>query len=195
MNIPEKIAHAYLRLNGFFTIPYFSVLSKSCSYIDFLAVRLGNSEEKIGVEGNLTSLSIDEKFLKLLCVSKSDTIGLVVEVKGGESGYAEISNENFQYAKPFFGKVEKIFRVGFERDLTELCKQRIGDNIHFLVPLFHCLEFIDKRLKEVKKIDQALRGKGILSKEGSWYLSEEFLSELIYLKSLSYFRSQESSGK
>jgi hypothetical protein len=191
MNTPEKIVQAYLRLNGFFTIPYFSVLSKRCSHIDFLAVRLGGSEERIGIKGNLTSLDIDEEFLQLLGVSKRDTIGLVIEVKGGKSEHVAISDENFQYAKPFFGKLVKIFRVGFKRDLTKLCKQRLSGSIYYLVPLSHCVELIDKRFKEVKKIDQALRGRGILSKEGSWHLSEEFLSDLIYLRSLGSFGSQE----
>lgn len=195
MNAPEKIVQAYLRLNGFFTIPYFSVLSESCSQIDFLAVRLGSSEERIGIKGNFISLDIDEKFLELLGASKMDTIGLVVEVKGGKGQHAVISDENFQYAKSFFGKVEKVFRVGFERDLTKLCKQLVGDNVHFLVPLTHCLEFINKRFREMKKIERALRGTGILSKEGSWHLSEEFLSDLIYLQSIGSFGSQESGGE
>lgn len=189
MNAPEKIAQIYLRLNGFFTIPHFSVLSAEGSQIDLLAVRLGNSEERIGIDQNLTALKIDEEFLEILGASKSDTIGLVVEVKGGEKKHAEISNAKFEYAERFLGDVEKVSRVTFERSINTLCKQERGGNQHVAIPLSHCLTFIDKRLEEVSEIESRLRGSGLLSKQGSWHLSEEFLSEIIYLKHLGFFGS------
>jgi len=154
--------------------------------MDLLAVRLGNSEERIGVGENSISLKVDDEFFKLLSVTKSDTVGLVVEVKGGENERAEFSISKFDYIRPFFGDVRRIFKVAFERAVDGLCERGSGENIHYVVPLCRCLQFIDGRLKEVKKIERNLRGKGILSKEGSWHLSEEFLSELIYLKSLGY---------
>jgi len=192
MYAPEKIAQAYLRLNGFFTIPHFSVLTREGFQIDLLAIRLGNSEERIGAKGSLTSLKVDEEFLQLLGASKSDTVGLVVEVKGGENEHAEISETKFEYARPFFGNVKNVFRVAFERDIDKLCKLERAGNLHFVVPLSHCLRFIDKRLKEVRKIENDLRRRGALSKEGSWHLSEEFLSEVIYLKHLGFFGSRKT---
>lgn len=176
MNTPEKIVQTYLRLNGFFTIPHFSILQDKGSHVDFLAVRLGSSEEKVGKGENRELLSIDNKFLEKMGGTKKDTVGLVVEVKGGDEN-AEVSDVNFDYVKPFFGKISKIKKVGFEYNETDLQKR----NNHVIVSIEHCLTFINNRFQELKCIDCEMRGSGRLSKKGSWHLSEEFLSDLLYL--------------
>jgi len=186
MNAPEKIAQTYLRLNGFFAIPHFSVLSKEASHIDLLAVRLGKSEEKIGAEPEFVSLRLDERLFNLLGISKDDTVGLVVEVKGGENEHGEISREKFDYAALFFGDLRKVFRVVFERSVREFHKRGNYENRYFVIPIICCMEFIENRFKEMKEIELKLKRTGVLSKQGSWYLSEEFLSELIYLRSLGF---------
>ena len=106
MNTPEKIAQAYLRLNGFFTIPHFTVLKKKGGHIDFLAVRLGGSLERVGVDLNQTTLKIDRNLLLKLGVSKDDTIGLLIEVKGSKSESAKVDESHF--AKKCFKICDKV---------------------------------------------------------------------------------------
>jgi len=177
MNTPEKIAQTYLRLNGFFTIPHFSILEDNWTHVDFLAVRLGGSVEKVGKGENRIPLEIDINFLKALKIKKEETVGLVVEVKSGNKK-AKVKKSAFNYVKPFFGKISKLCKVGFEERADTISRR--GD--HVIVSLKYCLTFIKKRFEELDSIDNKLRGSGRLTKEGSWYLSEEFLSDLLFLK-------------
>jgi len=170
-----------LRLNGFFTIPHFSVLQDDWTHIDLLAVRLGGSVEKVGKGEERIPLRIDDEFLGMLQASSDDTIGLIVEVKSGNEK-ARVSDVAFDYVKPFFGTLSKLRRIGFEDKGDEI---RVQDN-HIIVPLTHCLRFIHKRFHELDSIDDRLRGSGRLSKEGSWYLSEEFLSDLLFLRKMEH---------
>ena len=177
MNTPEKIAQTYLRLNGFFTIPHFSILQDDWGHVDFLAVRLGGSVEKVGNADYRVPLKVDTDFLRIIGVTKRKSVGLAVEVKSGDEE-VEVGDVAFDYVKPFFGKISKLIKVGFEEGGHEI--HRRGD--HVIVPLEHCLKFIKGRFEELDRIDQKLRGSGRLSKRGSWYLSEEFLSDLLFLK-------------
>jgi hypothetical protein len=181
MNTPEKIAQAYLRLNGFFTIPHFTTLKEEGGHIDFLAVRLAGSQEKVGVAPNQIPLKIDEDLLSNLDVTKDETIGLIIEVKGSKNKPAEIDELQFAYAKLFFGNLDKIKKVGFEnRSRIEIFTR----NDQIIITLKYCMRFIKRRFSELKIIEEDLRGNRLLSKEGSWELSEEFLSDLIYLEKL-----------
>jgi len=181
MNTPEKIAQAYLRLNGFFTITHFTTLKERGGHIDLIAVRLGGSSENVGIEPNQTTLEIDETLLSKLSVTKDDTIGLIIEVKGGKRKPAKVDDIKFAYAKNFFGNTNFVKKVGFENiDNLEIIKK----SDHVIISLKYCIKFIQKRFSKLKFIEQNLRGGGILSKEGSWVLSEEFLSDLIFLEKL-----------
>ena len=181
MNTPEKIAQAYLRLNGFFTIPHFTILKENGGYIDLLAVRLGGSIEKFGVDSNQRSLSIDDNLLSKLGANEDETIGLIIEIKGGKNNSAKVDELQFAYAKLFFGNINRIKKVGFENiENLEIIKKRD----HVIISLKYCIRFIKKRFSVLKSFEQNLRGQGILSKEGSWVFSEEFLSGLIFLDKL-----------
>jgi len=193
MNVAEKIVQTYLRLNGFFTIPKFTILGSKAGHIDIIAVRIGSSKEIVGSRKKIP-LIIDTKFLELLEESDDETVGLIVEVKGGEVK-EEISSEHFEQVKPFFGKLNKIFRVLFEKDARDLHRQEINGEIHFIVPISHCLRFINSRFDQLNKIEPKVRERGDITKYGSWYLSEEFLSELIYLKSMGYFGKSSQKKK
>ncbi|MDD5473449.1 MAG: hypothetical protein PHU34_04790 [Candidatus Methanoperedens sp.] len=183
MNTPEKIAQAYLRLNGFFTIPHFTLLKDNGTHIDFLAVRLGRSVEKVGVTPNVFPLSIDEQLLSKLAVTKNKTIGIVVEVKGGACRNNDTVNldEKFKYAKPFFGNIRNIKKVKFEKDNNSEIEEQ---DDYIIVSIKHCVGFIKNRFGELKRIEGQLERTRQLSKEGSWHLSEEFLSDLIYLNKI-----------
>ena len=109
MNTPEKIVQTYLRLNGFFTIPHFSVLQDEWTHVDFLAVRLGGSVEKVRKDKREFSLKIDTDFLKKLSIGEEDTVGLVIEVKGGNER-AVIRKSTFDYVKPFLARSPKYVK-------------------------------------------------------------------------------------
>jgi hypothetical protein len=177
MNTPEKIAQTYLRLNGFFTIPHFSILQDDWGHVDFLAVRLGGSVEKVGKGEDRIPLKLDTDFFEKMEIMEGDTVGLIVEVKSGEER-AEVTDVAFNYVRPVFGNISKLERVGFDERECEI--QKRGN--HIIVPIQHCLTFIKERFRELERIDHDMRGSGRLSKEGSWYLSEEFLSDLLFLK-------------
>ncbi|MEE9379506.1 MAG: hypothetical protein V3V33_15890 [Candidatus Lokiarchaeia archaeon] len=71
--------------------------------------------------------------------------------------------------------------MGFEnRESSEIITQ----NDRVIISLKYCIRFIKKRFSVLKSFEQNLRGQGILSKEGSWVFSEEFLSGLIFLDKL-----------
>ncbi len=53
----------------------------------------------------MVTLKIDDKFLSKLGVDKNDTVGLVVEVKGGRE---KARVKNSKYAKSFFGNISPI---------------------------------------------------------------------------------------
>jgi hypothetical protein len=93
----RKITQAYLRLNGFFTLPHFTILEDQPSHVDFLAVRLPGSQEIVNNEPLLQ----DKDFLSKLGNFSRDTIGLVVEVTGGVRD--EVNDRKFEYTKPFLG--------------------------------------------------------------------------------------------
>jgi len=186
MNTPEKLAQAYLRLNGFFTIPHFTTLKEQGGHIDLLAVRLGGSQENVGIDSNQMTLKIDTELLLKLGITKDDTIGLVIEVKSTKRKQAKIDDNQFLYAKGFFGNINQIKKVGFENiENVEIIKR----NDHVIISLQYCIKFIKKRFSELKHFEQNLRGQGILSKSGSWVLSEEFLSDLIFLDKLENINS------
>lgn len=176
MNTPEKIVQTYLRLNGFFTLFHFSVLEEKGTHADLLAIRPGESIEAVGPEDYKVPLNIDNSFLKQLGVTPKDPIGLVVEVKSGDEK-AGVTSRVFDYVKPFFGKTPNLRKVGFDEKVSKI--SCLGD--HIVVPLKYCLDFIIKRFEELDRIDKKLKGSGRLSKRGSWHLSEEFLSDLLFL--------------
>ena len=181
MNTPEKIAQSYLRLNGFFTIPHFTILKENGGHIDLLAVRLGGCIEKVGVDSNQRSLSIDDDLLSKLGVNEDETIGLIIEIKGGKNDSARVDELQFTYAKLFFGNINIIKKVGFE-NRTSL--EILTRNDHIIITLKYCMRFIKSRFRQLKSIKQEFRGRRLLSKEGSWTLWEDFLSDLIYLEKL-----------
>lgn len=144
-------------------------------------MRFGGSQEIVGVTSNHTTLKIDENLLTKLGVTKNETIGLIIEVKGGKNKSVEVDELQFTYAKLFFGNLSNLKKVGFERR-TSL--EIITRKDHIIITLEYCMDFITKRFLELNSIERDLKGSGLLSKEGSWELSEVFLSDLIYLENL-----------
>jgi len=175
MNAAEKIVQTYLRLNGFFVNPKFTVMGSIKGHVDFLAVRLGGCEERIGVH----KVKFDEELLSSSVFSDHDNVGLVVEVKGG-GGKPNVSQAKFDYVARFFGNTVKVKKAYFG-----LKGEKIEQNTDSItVPIRHCLKFILQRFEEINNI----RKRGEISKVGTWVYSEDLLSDLLYLKKTGFLR-------
>ena len=85
MNIPEKIAGLYLRLNGFFISPHFTILLQGGSrHVYFIGVRVG-SLERIDIGEEQIILTPDDGFLFCLGEKRNSRFAIVAEVSGAES--------------------------------------------------------------------------------------------------------------
>ena len=89
MNSPEKLVGTYLRLNGFFLLPQFTIFSLGHhTHVDFLAFHPQNAEEIVrNINGDSVPLPVDDdlfnKIEEILSISPfSVHLGAVVEVKG-----------------------------------------------------------------------------------------------------------------
>lgn len=171
MNCPEKIVGAYLRLNGFFLLPHFTLLGGTHTHVDFLSLRPPGSREQCDslifpvdplLFINLHGLINYDPNLKL--------IGAVVEVKGGKR-HETPSLRHFEYAHNFFGSTAVVIKMSFSRRT----KQMRVRNDTLYISLEHCLNWISERIDWMNSR---------VSKVSSWTWSEEFLSDLLYLKKI-----------
>jgi len=173
MNYPEKIAGAYLRLNGFFLLPHFTVFDQQYhTHVDFLALRPPFGQESVNKDEPII-FPIDNYFMNTIseCVNnpKANFVGSVVEVKSG--GKKEVpSPEHIEYAKRFFGNEVEIFKLSFYSYDGKPKKSNDG----ITVSVKYAKQWIFKRFEWM---DDKLKG---ISKSGSWYMSEENLSDLLW---------------
>jgi hypothetical protein len=180
MNLPEKIAGSYLRLNGFFLLPHFTIFEyHQHSHIDFLALRPPNGHEVIELnDDGLLEFPVDE----LLFSHISDVVGQdaleillggVVEIKGNFE--IELpTEEKIRYAQHFFGNETTVIPITFSRKFDEVSAYSGA----LAVQIDYAFEWL---LQRFNWMDQILPQ---VLKEGSWAWSEEALSDLIYIKRL-----------
>jgi hypothetical protein len=83
MNLAEKIASAYLRLNGFLTIPHFNMFDGAQhNHVDIVGLRAANSRELVGQ----TIFPTDDLLFNELSDlfgrdARSITVGIVAEAR------------------------------------------------------------------------------------------------------------------
>lgn len=180
MNCPEKIAGAYLRLNGFFVAPHFTLFDgNNHTHVDFLAVRPPGGRERC--RGH--ELPIDTDFFHEVegligDNSLNQLIGAVVEVKGGKVGELP-SEKHANYAANYFGPGARIVKLSFFQETANIVMR---DDV-IGISLKHSLNWIIRRINWMDtNIDR-------LTKTGSWSWSEEFLADLLYLHGLGVLRN------
>ncbi|MDD2708126.1 MAG: hypothetical protein PHV34_08965 [Verrucomicrobiae bacterium] len=171
MNLAEKLAACYLRLNGFLLLPHFTVFGgERHNHVDLVGLRARNSKESIG---NFPFPTDDRLFKEFdqLCggSSRSKTFGVIGEVKSNEESDV-ISREHFDYIRRFLGEFP-IYRIVF-RD-SEDAIVRKDDAIEVGLRAAGCWI-----LECIHKMDNILK----LTKTGSWTLSESFLSDILLLR-------------
>jgi hypothetical protein len=177
MNSPEKIAGMYLRLNGFFLLPQFTLFDGDHhTHVDFLALRAPGSIEscrRLKFETDDSLFNHIDSQLELEN-SRKRLLALVVEVKGNKKKQKP-GNGHYDYIDRFIGNAKRI-KIHF-RDHGQ--NTSISNDV-IEVPLRYALRWIIDR---IDWIDDNQEG---LAKHSSWTWSESSLSDIIYLKRLGF---------
>ena len=178
MNSPEKIAGVYLRLNGFFLLPQFTLFDgESHTHVDFLGLRAPASIEQCG---DVTFPIDDELFNRIdhqFEDSRNQLISVIAEVKGNQT--KENPGEgHYEYINHFIGNSNRI-KIHFRKQTVDIS---VANEV-IEVSLTYALR---KIIERIEWIDENLNK---LSKESSWAWSETSLSDILYLKKLGYLNT------
>lgn len=147
---------------------------KDYRHTDILAVRLPKSVERVGS----ATLQVDDDFFEFFERSKKKTIPLIAEVKGGRHEHKD-RMKIIGYMKQIFGVYgDEYLFVEFARGCKEVNKESKKK-----YPLEKCFKYILTRLDSAQVLTTEAEGP---TKFGSWAWSEEFLSDLLYLRSLGF---------
>lgn len=171
MNMAEKIAATYLRLNGFLLLPQFTVfIEGEHGHVDLVGLRAkGSKEESAG----LLFITDDEFFGAIdpaICSDpRNEFLGLVGEVKKNRQVDFPKAKQ-VDYVRPFLGQVP-IVPVFFSAAGTS--PRSTPEGLH--VGTRYALEWVFKRASWMNAHLKSW------SKTGSWNLSEDALSEILVL--------------
>ncbi|HBJ85058.1 MAG TPA: hypothetical protein DDZ88_14545 [Verrucomicrobiales bacterium] len=185
MNLAENIAATYLRLNGFFLLPHFTVLKGDRhNHIDLLALRAAGAEEKVPGSATPKSLPVDDQLFGKLdelfqikgksASSKSNFIGMMAEVRSNRNK-DEIDEPHISYVRPLFGNAH-LFRALFFRAKNFEMKISGKNHDELEIDIIYASKWILKRIEETEKFEN------LLTKTKSWALSEPFLSDIMQLR-------------
>ena len=181
METTEKIAFLYLRFNGFFLMPHFTVFGvEKGKHVDVLGIRPAGSEEKVG--RNL--LSRDEEFINKLGGHAEDII-LWAEV--GTGSRRDLFPERKEaYCVRIFGGKDQLKKVYFDFNRQE--EDLAYENGIVIVPAGRCRKIILERFYQMES--EPIKTKlNEMTKTGSWNWSDEFLADLLYLRKIGLLRS------
>ena len=179
MNSPEKIAGIYLRLNGFFLLPHFTLFDgERHTHVDFLALRAPGSIERCGN----TIFPIDEHLFNRIEDqvenSRNQLLAVIAEVKGSQE--KENPGEgHYEYINHFIGNSSRI-KMHFRNQGNDVS---ISNDI-IEVPLTYALK---KIIERIEWIDVNQEG---LAKKSSWSWSEASLSDILFIKKLGFLNIQ-----
>jgi len=182
METTEKIAFLYLRFNGFFLMPHFTVFGlEKEKHVDVLGFRPAGSEETIGD----ISLCIDKEFIGELGDPENDIL-LWAEVG---TGYVKdlFHPKKEVYVKKIFGTRENLKKIYFNFDKKEV-ETIVNEGDKIEVSAGRCRKFILERFSQMEsdEIGNLLSG---MTKTGSWRWSEEFLADLLCLRKMGFLTS------
>lgn len=171
MNMSEKIAATYLRLNGFLLLPQFTVfIGGEHGHVDLVGLRAnGSKEESAGL-----TFPIDNRFFDAIGPAVCDDprnnfLGLVGEVKKNrEIDFPKA--KQVDYVRSFLGDVPIVPVFFSEAGKVPEWKP---EGIH--VGNAYALDWIFERASWMNENLQSL------SKTGSWNLSEDALSDILVL--------------
>ena len=181
MNTAEKIAATYLRLNGFLLLPHFTTFNGNYhGHVDIVALRAANSQECLGD----FIFPIDDAFWGIISGTlrtdaKKKFIGAIAEVKTGdeEEFPAPI---HVDYIQTFLGDAQCI-KISFSQLHDKSTFDYKSGTI--CISLTYAFKWILSRFSKMD--EQKMR----LTKDGSWTLSEDFLSEILVFRKYKLFSS------
>jgi hypothetical protein len=186
MNMAEKIAATYLRLNGFLLLPQFTVfIGGDHGHVDLVGLRAkGSKEESAGL-----AFPIDHSFFDSIdqgvCENPlNEFLGLVGEVKTNRQ-LDHPQREQVAYVRPFLGDVS-IVPVAF----SERNGEPTWANDCLEIGNTYALNWVFERASWMNEHLEAL------TKTGSWNLSEDALSEILVLgRSLGRIRNRPAADE
>lgn len=176
MNTAEKLAATYLRLNGFFLLPHFTVLDgPQHNHVDLLGYRPGGSSEMVLGQ----TLPRDEWLNDMLgralgYNSTTSPVGIICEVRSNKTR-DEISPSHVRYTRSLLGNLDPARIIFCQADAASR-----RDEVCLLVPLRHAYTWIQHRITVMERSWENNRAS--LSKTGSWVLSDDFLSDILSLR-------------
>jgi hypothetical protein len=171
MNLAEKTAAAYLRLNGFLLLPHFTVFDGCChGHVDLVGLRAAGSKEE---SGGITFL-VDDRFFGAikanLCINpRFSLIGVVAEVRTNPS-VDEPKVEQQDYVNVFLGGAPVVPVAFFESAAEPFWPDRclkVGNS--------YALKWIIERIQWMDKSHRKL------TRSGSWPWSDDALADLMVL--------------
>jgi hypothetical protein len=172
MNLAEKLAMTYLRLNGFLTLPQFTIFDGSGhNHIDLIGLRAPNSQETVNGLTLITDDLLFEKLTQLIGQSsRIILLGIAAEVRTNDSR-DEPSTSHIQYLAKFLGEAT-IARLSFYEGTHDIQQ----NNQTLDISIKHVGKWVLQRINWMQQ--QTIR----LTKTGSWNWSEDFLSDLLVLQ-------------
>ncbi len=176
MNFAERLAGLYLRLNGFFLMPEFSIfrvgLEKGHAHVDLIGFRPAGSREVF--EGVVFPLdaAFYEAIANLCHEPFAENIALVCEVRTNSAG--EFPNaERLKYAAAMCG-TSSIVSVSCDRSLKNV--KFVNEKLGIRIGLLHMIRWIAARISW-------LDNEGV-PKSASWNWSEPALADFLVLNQL-----------
>jgi hypothetical protein len=179
MNLSEKLAGTYLRLNGFFLLPHFTVFSRGQhnrvehNHVDLIGLRPANSRESFGG----WDFPVDEDFFSQLSNARgcNDSKQTLIAV-GGEV------KTNLDRDRPTASDLEYIKRFVGDIAVTPLSFSSRNDHVllnegTIEIGLRYAAGWIDQRI-------QAMIERADIHKIESWTWSDEFLSDWLAMHKL-----------
>lgn len=183
METTEKIAFLYLRFNGFFLMPHFTVFAVDRQrHVDALGIRPAGSREIIGE----IQLRNDVEFIDALNGSDRDIILWAEVGTGTRSGLFPAEKE--KYVRSIFGARNDLKRAHFNFDMKGEAIAKKENIIE--VPGSRCRKIILDRFSQMEseEIENLI---GEMTKRGSWRWSEDFLADLLCLKKIGFLKSED----
>ncbi len=184
MNLAEKLAATYLRLNGFLVIPHFTAFDgRQHNHIDIVGLRAPRSQE---VVGSMTLPTDDKLFNNISNLigrsSREVPLGIAVEARTNENR-DEASDEHISYVSKFLGGIPVIRLAFFDGEHTVHQSNQCID-----VGLNYAGLWIQGRIDWMLAPERNFK----LTKTGSWNWSESFLSDFLGLRKFDLLTSNRS---
>ena len=178
MNLAEKLAATYLRLNGFLLLPHFTGFTgQQHNHIDLIGLRAANSKEQVGE----FTMPIDNELFNVLTRSRghdalTSIIGVAAEARTNKCRNAP-SDEHIHYIQNFFGGIT-VSRLAFYEG-----SHTISQNGNVLdIGMHYTGIWIQRRIDQMNELR--------LTKTGSWNWSESFLSDLLAMRALNLLKNE-----